>query len=168
MSKDYFIADTHFGGENIRRYEKRPFETVSEMDEKLIENWNRVVSKEDTVYVLGDFSDYADEGKDAEILGRLNGIKILIMGNHDRHRTPQEWRKLGFHECYQMPVIHQGFFMLSHEPLYINMNMPYANFYGHVHGNPSYKDACKQSVCVSVERVDYTPVEFEVLRKRMK
>ena len=61
MAKDFFIADTHFGGENIRRYENRPFETAEEMDEKLIENWNRVVSEEDTVYVLGDFSEYNDE-----------------------------------------------------------------------------------------------------------
>ena len=94
MAKDYFIADTHFGGENIRRYENRPFETATEMDEKLIENWNNVVTAEDTVYMLGDFSDYADAEKDAEILQKLNGTKILVMGNHDRHRTPQEWRAL--------------------------------------------------------------------------
>ena len=167
MAKDFFIADTHFGGENIRRYENRPFENAAEMDEKLIENWNQTVSEEDTVYVLGDFSDYADAKKEAEILGRLNGTKILVMGNHDTHRTPQEWREIGFAECYPMPVIYKSFFMLSHEPLYINSNMPYANFYGHVHANPSYKNASKQSVCVSAERIDYTPVEFSVLRAQM-
>ena len=167
MEKDFFIADTHFGGENIRRYENRPFESVAEMDEKLIGNWNNTVTPEDTVYMLGDFSDYMDAEKDAEILSRLNGTKILVMGNHDAHRTPQEWREIGFTECYAMPVIYKNFFMLSHEPLYINSNMPYANFYGHVHANPSYKDACKQSVCVSAERIDYTPVEFEKLRARM-
>lgn len=167
MAKEFFIADTHFGGENIIRYENRPFANAAEMDEKLIENWNGVVVEEDTVYVLGDFSDYADMRKDAEILGKLNGTKILVMGNHDTHRTPQEWRELGFAECYPMPVIYKNFFMLSHEPLYINTNMPYANFYGHVHGNPSYKDACKQSVCVSVERIEYTPVVFDVLRAQM-
>ena len=167
MARDFFIADTHFGGENIRRYENRPFENAAEMDEKLIENWNRVVTPEDTVYVLGDFSDYADTKKEAEILVKLNGTKILVMGNHDAHRTPQEWRKIGFAECYPMPVIYKNFFMLSHEPLYINSNMPYANFYGHVHANPSYKDASKQSVCVSVERIEYTPVEFEKLKVQM-
>jgi len=167
MARDFFIADTHFGGENIRRYENRPFESAAEMDEKLIENWNYVVAEEDTVYVLGDFSDYMDSGKESEILSELNGNKILVMGNHDSHRTPQEWREIGFAECYPMPVIYKNFFMLSHEPLYINSNMPYANFYGHVHANPSYKDASKQSVCVSVERIDYTPVEFEKLRARM-
>lgn len=167
MAKDFFIADTHFGGENIRRYENRPFETVQVMDEKMIENWNAVVSPEDTVYVLGDFSDYRDTNKDVEILAKLQGRKILIMGNHDSHRTPQEWRDAGFTECYSLPVLYEGFFLLSHEPLYISENMPYANFYGHVHANPSYKDASKQSVCVSVERISYTPMEFAVLRGRM-
>lgn len=167
MQKDFFIADTHFGGENIRRYENRPFQSASEMDKKLIENWNRTVGAEDTVYVLGDFSDYGDCEKDKEILQQLNGKKILVMGNHDRHRTPEEWRKLGFFECSQWPILYKEFFMLSHEPLYINTNMPYANFYGHVHANPSYKDASKQSVCVSVERIAYTPVEFAALRERM-
>ena len=167
MAKDYFIADTHFGGENIRRYENRPFTSAEEMDEVLIANWNRAITSEDTVYVLGDFSDYGDEEKDAEILKRLTGRKILVMGNHDRHRTPQKWRELGFEECFSMPVLYEGFYLLSHEPLYINVNMPYANFYGHVHANPSYKDASKQSVCVSVERISYTPEEFMNLREKM-
>ena len=167
MTKDFFIADTHFGGENIRRYENRPFACAAEMDIKLIENWNSVVTPEDTVYVLGDFSDYNDAKKEAEILQRLNGTKILVMGNHDRHRTTREWRDIGFAECYPVPVIYQEFFMLSHEPLYINANMPYANFYGHVHANPSYRDACRQSVCVSAERIDYTPAQFENLRAKM-
>ena len=167
MAKDFFIADTHFGGENIRRYENRPFENAIEMDGKLIENWNKTVAQEDTVYVLGDFSDYNDAEKETEILQRLNGCKILVMGNHDKHHTAQEWRDIGFAECYSMPVLYEGFFLLSHEPLYINANMPYANFYGHVHANPSYKDACKQSVCVSVERISYTPAEFSVLRGKM-
>lgn len=167
MAKDFFIADTHFGGENIRRYENRPFETAQEMDEKLIENWNRVVGKEDTVYVLGDFSDYSDEEKEREILTQLNGTKILVMGNHDRHRTPEGWRKLGFLECSPWQIVYKDFYLLSHEPMYINTNMPYANLYGHVHGNPSYKDACKQSVCVSVERIDYMPIEFASIREKM-
>ena len=167
MAKDFFIADTHFGGENIRRYENRPFETAKEMDEKLIANWNQAVMKEDTVYVLGDFSDYMEDERDKGILTRLNGEKILVMGNHDKHRTPQQWRDLGFAECVPWQIVYKDFYMLSHEPMYINTNMPYANFYGHVHGNPSYKDACKQSVCVSVERIAYTPIEFEQLRKKL-
>ena len=168
MAKDFFIADTHFGGEAIIRYENRPFADAEEMDAKLIANWNGIVTAEDTVYVLGDFSDYDNEERDAAILAKLNGSKILVMGNHDRHRTPVKWRMLGFTECSPWPIVYEGYFLLSHEPLYINVNMPYANFFGHVHANPSYRDASRQSVCVSAERIGYAPVEFSELRGRMK
>lgn len=80
MNKTFFIADTHFGENNIRRYENRPFESAEEMDALLIKNWNSVVSSDDEVYVLGDFG--ADK-KEAEVLADLNGIKYLVKGNHD-------------------------------------------------------------------------------------
>lgn len=57
--------------------------------------------------------------------------------------------------------------MLSHEPLYINRNMPYANIYGHVHGNMTYQSITSQSACVSVERIKYTPIEFGSLINKM-
>lgn len=168
MSKSFFIADTHFGSESIMRYENRPFETVREMEQALIANWNQVVSEEDTVYVLGDFSENQSAEKDSEILCQLKGKKILVMGNHDTHRTPEEWRQVGFEECSPWPILYNGFFLLSHEPLYMNQNMPYANLYGHVHGNASYRDVSVQSACVSVERIGYTPVLFEDIMAKIK
>lgn len=54
----YFIADTHFGDERIRRYENRPFDSASAMNQELIRRWNETVSPEDTVYVLGDWGNY--------------------------------------------------------------------------------------------------------------
>jgi len=71
----YFIADTHFNDDNIRRYENRPYNNVSEMDIALIENWNKTVSDSDEVYILGDFG---GSGKEKEILSKLNGIKYLV------------------------------------------------------------------------------------------
>ena len=50
----YFIADTHFGHENVIRFCSRPFSCAAEMDEALIENWNRRVRGHDTVYIVGD------------------------------------------------------------------------------------------------------------------
>lgn len=168
MGRVFLIADTHFGGESIIRYENRPFKTVEEMERCLIEKWNSVVSEEDTVYVLGDFSTNQDAEADRRVLSQLKGEKILVMGNHDRHRTPQEWRDLGFTEISPWPIVYQEFFLFSHEPMYISTNMPYANFYGHVHGNVTYNSLTKQSACVSVERIEYTPIEFEELVKKVK
>lgn len=167
MGQDFFIADIHFGDERIIRYENRPFASAEEMDNALIEKWNACVAAEDTVYVLGDFSVYGED-KNQKILTELKGRKILIMGNHDRHFTPQQWRQQGFAECSEWPVIYKDFFMLSHEPLYLNSNMPYANLFGHVHGNASYKDASTQSVCVSLERIGYQPMTFKDVISRIR
>lgn len=162
----YFIADTHFGHENIIAYENRPFDTVEEMDRVMIENWNTVVKAEDEVFVLGDFSFY---GKDrtTEICRKLNGRKILVMGNHDTNE-PDYYKECGFQQVNPYPIIINEFWMLSHEPLYINSNMPYANLYGHVHSNPIYADYSKQSFCACVERIDYTPISFSNIKQLMK
>ena len=164
----YFIADTHFGDESIIRYENRPFKDASEMDVFIMNQWNNTVSPEDVVFVLGDFTVYTDKVKIKQILDALNGNKILVMGNHDRDFDANEWRECGFNECIPWPIVFKEYFILSHEPLYINSNMPYANIFGHVHGNPAYKDASIQSVCVSAERINYTPVAFEELVAAMK
>ena len=43
--------------------------------------------------------------------------------------------------------------------------MPYANLFGHVHGSPIFKDYSRQHYCVSVERIDYSPKDFEEIKK---
>ena len=55
MNQIYFIADTHFGDDNIRRYENRPFQNIETMDSELVSRWNKIVNPGDIVYVLGDF-----------------------------------------------------------------------------------------------------------------
>lgn len=160
MAKIYFIADTHFGEERIRKYENRPFKNAAEMDCELIYRWNNKVSPEDTVYILGDFG---ADGYEAEILSRLNGKKILVKGNHDG-KSNAEYRAFGFSEVYDCPIIIDGFWILSHDALYVNENMPYANLFGHVHNSPIVKNYSKQHYCVSVERIDYSPIDFEKIK----
>lgn len=163
--KVFFIADTHFGHKNIIHYENRPFKDVNEMDEKMITNWNEIVSPEDEVFVLGDFSAY-DFGKSSEICKNLNGYKTLIMGNHDE-KEPEFYRNCGFAEVSRYPIIYDGFWILSHEPLYVNANMPYANIFGHVHTSKTYVDYSEQSFCVCVERLNYQPIKFDEIKMRM-
>jgi calcineurin-like phosphoesterase family protein len=155
----FFVADTHFGHANIIKYEQRPFKDIDDMTEKLIERWNNAVKKEDTVYVLGDFSWYNKE-KTAAITAHLNGRKILVKGNHDNY-SPESYRAMGFIECYKYPIIIDDFIMLSHQPLYINEHMPYKNIYGHVHSNPNYKTFSESGVCVSIERIHYAPISLD-------
>lgn len=77
----FFTSDNHFFHKNVIGYCKRPFLEVEEMNEKMILNWNTVVMPDDMVYHLGDFSMAARPVE--TITKRLNGIKILINGNHD-------------------------------------------------------------------------------------
>jgi len=78
----WFTSDTHFGHDAIRRYCDRPFASVEEMDNQLIQSWNGVVSPRDEVWHLGDFG-YGPDTRMRSVFRRLNGKKRLIIGNHD-------------------------------------------------------------------------------------
>lgn len=155
--KTFFIADTHFDDENILIYENRPFASAREMNEAIIRNWNQKVTGEDTVFLVGDVGN-------ASYVNLLNGHKRLIKGNHDVESNDY-YRSVGFEEVYDLPVIYEGFFIISHEPLYVNTNMPYANIFGHVHANPNYCASSSHGVCVSVERTGYAPIDLAEIRK---
>lgn len=159
----FFIADTHFSEDNIRRYENRPFSNITEMNGFMLEQWNRAVKNDDLIYVLGDFG---ADNHESSILKQLNGTKYLIKGNHDI-QSNAFYRIAGFEEVYDYPIILNDFWILSHEPLYVNENMPYANIFGHVHNSPVFKTYSKQHYCVSVERINYSPISFSEIIDRI-
>jgi len=133
MSKKFYIADTHFGHENIIRLDNRPFRSVQEMGEQMINRWNSVVDKGDVVYILGDF---LWKTKEIDIINRLHGQKILIKGNHDRVKNKD------YQKCFVKIVPYeevkdgQNKVVLSHYPI-IAYNGSFAgrniHLYGHVH-----------------------------------
>lgn len=104
----FFTSDQHFFHKNIIPYCSRPFHYVDEMNEHLIFKYNEKVGNEDTVYHLGDFS--MSFSSVEKTLARLNGKKILIMGNHDacshlfryKGKVPiRDYVKAGFSEVYE-------------------------------------------------------------------
>ena len=79
----YFISDTHFNHNNIIKYCNRPFKSINEMNQTIINNWNKTVKADDEIYHLGDLV----LGKKEEMyntVSNLNGKKYLIRGNHDK------------------------------------------------------------------------------------
>jgi calcineurin-like phosphoesterase family protein len=79
----FFTADTHFShGMLVGR---RGFDTHEEMDEDIIRRWNEVVRPNDDVWHLGDVTLARSEHRQRVLqsLGRLNGRKRLLIGNHD-------------------------------------------------------------------------------------
>ncbi|WP_313641618.1 phosphoesterase [Paenibacillus sp.] len=160
MANVFFTSDHHFGHKLIIDFESRPFIDVEQMNEAMIENWNSVVSPDDKVFHLGDFSFLNKEATRA-IVERLHGYKILILGNHDRCRSRDWWLEAGFDEVSEYPLIYKDFFFLSHEPMYMNKHMPYVNVHGHIHGQ-KYEGNNYFNICV--EHWNYKPLTFEQIR----
>lgn len=164
MSKIFFIADTHFGDKNIIKYEGRPFKDVEEMNNVLIENWNSVIGSMDTIFVVGDF---ISDRSYLDIIHKLKGKIKIIVGNHDISLI-DDYRRYGNVEVFEYPIILDNFWMISHEPMYITENSPYANIFGHIHNNPMYKTVSTRSYCVCVERNNFKPICFDYIKKMVR
>lgn len=82
-----FTSDTHYGHKSILEYSNRPFISIWQMETELIERYNSKVGPSDTVLWVGDcfFCNKSDAKK---IMDRLNGTKIVVLGNHDRNPGP--------------------------------------------------------------------------------
>lgn len=166
MSEVFMIGDLHLSHSNIIKYCYRPFSTIEEMNETLIENWNKIVGKEDKVFMMGDFALCGKE-KIIEFGNRLKGRKTLILGNHEG-ASLKTYYEASFEMISKYPILFNEFFILSHEPQYVQENGVYANIFAHVHTNPMYKSVSSRSFCVSAERINYTPISFEIIKKQME
>lgn len=185
MSNRFLISDTHFGHTNT--WQKftlpdgsplRPFSSTEEMDETMVDNWNRVVRPKDTVYHLGDV---VIARRNLETVKRLNGRKILIRGNHDIFRD-KDYYEAGFEQIHGVRVFVDKF-ILSHIPLHPDCvgERFKRNVHGHLHGNRVMKDDLDYAyseehdqivgnltrvpdpryLCVCVEQINFTPVSFD-------
>lgn len=167
----FFTADTHFGHKNIITFCNRPFATVEEMDQQLVENWNEVVAPEDEVYHLGDVS-LAPVSRTRKLLDQLNGTIYLIQGNHEKAalacRDRFAWIK-AYHELsIDDPEAHRGkrHLMLFHYAMREWNGSHHGTFhlYGHSHG--TLEDLPQQrSIDVGVDCHGYRPVSFAEVRK---
>lgn len=159
---DYFISDTHFGHKNIIKFypELRPFSTIEEHDEVLIQNWNSVVKKGDRVFHLGDFA--WGTANIVKTVQRLNGVKYLIMGNHDTAPTVNYLK--GFHKC--LGCLAYDKFILSHIPVTSDQFYRYlGNIHGHLHAK-TMEDT--RYFNVSVEKIGLKPISFDELYKKFQ
>ena len=178
MNNKFYISDLHIGHQSILHLDNRPFATVEEMKNKIIENWNMVVDNKDYVYVLGDM--FWNNNDIAEVMPQLNGTKFLIKGNHDRinseHKKYFEWIK-----DYAEIKDNQDHVVLFHYPIahWKNADYGYVHLYGHIHSGRDtrpfneYKDKMKGRnlpyECYNVGCMlhNYKPVTLEQLRKGM-
>ena len=172
----YFTADTHFCHFNVIKLCKRPFSTIEEMHNTLIQNWNTVVNKKDEIYILGDFLYKGNGIKANEILQQLNGRKYLLKGNHDQFITEKsfdksnfEWIKDYFVLNYQKKKI-----VLFHYPIFEwdGYFKGAIHLYGHVHNNRNdveqqneFTVLGKMAINVGVDVNNFTPIDIQTIFK---
>lgn len=168
----FFAADYHFGHESpYSKFKRadgsplRPFANADEGDEAMIERHNAVVKAEDRVYVVGDV---AMSHKHLYKLGRMNGRKVLIKGNHDIAKLSQY---LPYFDDIRGSHQFDGI-LITHIPVH-----PYSlarwgfNVHGHLHANRVVTNDQHREVidpryfCVSVEQINYTPISLEEVKK---
>lgn len=183
MPSVFLVSDTHFGHEKTCTVFKRedgsplrPFSNAEEMDEFMVKAWNERVKPNDKVYHLGDV---VINRKFLSILGRLNGDKVLIRGNHDIFKL--EDYSTYFRDIRGYHVMNG--LILSHVPVHADSLARFgANIHGHLHANRVMKARGVDSKtgeilysdkidpryhCVCVEHTDFAPILFEDVLKRI-
>lgn len=163
MSDIFVISDTHFSHYNmVHKFKTRPFDTVEEMDEVLIENWNKTVKPGDKVYHLGDFA-FGPKVNHPSLVKRLNGKKRLVVGNHDDVKSLAPY----FQKVMLWRMWPEFGLLFTHVPVHPStlgegrFGREFINVHGHIHANRSPDGPYR---CVCVEQTNYLPVNIEELK----
>lgn len=172
MSTVRFIGCLHLSHEWMAKH--RGFNDSFYHDEYLIDMWNRNVNKRDLTYILGDVT--MEKAFPYIQLDRLNGRKIVVLGNHDRHQDIPELLK--YVESVAGMVDYKGC-ALTHAPIHPSeVHFYRANIHAHIHENvleecitmSSYKDADSTPMatlhkykCVDAKLIDFKPKSLEEL-----
>jgi calcineurin-like phosphoesterase family protein len=190
MPKIFVTSDQHFGHTNIINICKRPFNSVWEMNECLINNYNKLVDQNDHVYILGDMFFKINKHKAVDIIKRLNGKKFLVRGNHDKVSCKEEvakyfeWIKDYYELTVQDPDAPGGkrLVILTHYAKRVWNKKHWGSFclYGHSHGNlPEEPDHLSIDIGVDaiakrfskedvISSEHYRPISYEEVKKIME
>ena len=175
----FFTSDTHFDHKNIIKYCNRPFSSVQEMNQGLINNWNSVINPDDIVFHLGDVS-FGGNTNLINYISQLNGHIILIKGNHDRKLQQSICDKLFDYSCQQLTLNIDGITVfLNHFP-FLCFSGTYKTdksiqLFGHIHSGPLSsgpdidrfnKYGVYNQYDVGVDNNHYKPISWnEILKK---
>ena len=165
-----YISDIHFGHKAALDFDNRPFADVEEMDKTIIDLWNSRVTKNDQVYILGDFA-YRNERPFGWYLRQLKGQKHLIVGNHDK-KLLKDTEAMGYFVSvdYILEVTdNQKHIILSHMPIaeWDGFYRDVYHIYGHIHSRTEgafqymkqFDRALNAGACIN----NYTPASFNEL-----
>lgn len=164
----YITSDLHFGHNREFLYKPRGFNSIEEHDEAIIERWNKTVSDEDKVVILGDLM-LGDNEHGIECLMRLNGNKSFIRGNHDTDiRLPlymdEQRANIGYLGDATTLTYRKYHFYLSHYPTLTgnlekeSLHQMTLNLYGHTHQKTNFFEDRPYMYHVGMDSHNCTPV----------
>jgi calcineurin-like phosphoesterase family protein len=171
MSDTWFVSDMHFGHTNIIAYCNRPFNSVEEMDQALVENWNKAVKPTDVVWHLGDWAFH-----NYEHIGQLNGFIRSVPGNHDHERAKKILPYLpnGFEEeVVYLKIDKEHRFVLSHYPYEAWRREYRYHLHGHTHGMTGegyagYRGPMPNRLDVGIDATKlYRPIHLDEVMERL-
>lgn len=161
---DYFTSDHHFGHSNVIKFCNRPFLSIEEMDEKLIQYWNETITNKDNVFILGDFFWKSNTKYCSSILNKLNGYKYLLIGSHDDFLNKKELKKyfvfIKKYHVYKQPGTR---IVLFHNPLFSwdGMNNGVYHFFGHAHEKYVCINNNTMTYNVGVDTNNFRPISLD-------
>jgi calcineurin-like phosphoesterase family protein len=163
----FFWGCTHFDHANIIKLADRPFSSVEEMNETMIENHNKIVGLRDVVYHLGDFG-FCKQQRVDEIARRLNGTMIKVKGNHDEHLWSEDHiLDLVWHKDFGQEVL--GDFtkarnlVLCHYPIEDWNGRYHGAIHIHAHTHKTRMISAPNRFNVCVEAIGYRPISLETI-----
>lgn len=176
MNSIFFSSDLHFCHDRQFLYGPRGFSSIEEHDDIIIENWNKIVRPNDTVYLLGDLM-LNDNENGIRKLNQLNGIIYYIRGNHDTTARCSLYREKtnmnplsGFFETSWATIqkINGYNLYLSHYPTMIGsledmseLKKRLLGFSGHTHSRDKFYQDIPFMYNVALDAHNNAPVSFD-------
>ena len=150
--KVFMTSDLHLCHDREFLYKPRGFNTIWEMNETIVNNWNSIVNMGDQIYVLGDLM-LNDNDTGIKLIKQLKGDIHIIRGNHDTDTRMQL-----YNDCYNIVEITEGqffkydkyHFYLSHYPCIVSnydadkpLKARTISLCGHSHTKDKFQDIDK-------------------------
>lgn len=146
---EYVFGDPHFF--HYKMLEIRDYDNTYLMNENIINQINSVISdKYDTIIFNGDIS-FSTKEKTKEIISRINGYKVLVMGNHDYRHSKKWWHEVGFDDVIDGSLLKDNI-IISHKPI-DDLPKGYFNVHAHTHGYENEYSNDLRYFCTSFENI---------------
>lgn len=174
----YVSSDLHLNHNKDFVYKARGFNTVEEMNEAIIENFNSTIACRDSdLYLLGDLMlggpEKLEEG--LKLLGALKGNIHIIRGNHDTDKRLAAYQTLpnvvevcdGKYLKYK-----KWLFVMHHFPILVGNYddpKPVVGVHGHTHSTEKFQFPDAYNVAVDAHNcfpVSFEQIKQEIIEKR--